>query len=252
MTTARALCLAMLFVAAAPAARAQSSDAPPPPPTATPRPPPYPPPSYQPPSYQPPPPPGYVPPPPQYRPRRAAPYLMPEEAPQNTARASAGFAFANDGYDCWYAGGSAGFGYYGCGYGYGYAWPNVNVEVDLGVTPLLAVSIGGNVFWGTDNTLGVDTTVWEPHVDLLFRSSPYSDIRGRLRVGVGLYVAHASVVGGGGTYDDTGAAFRIGAGLSFFSRSRVGIGIDGIFESGSIAGNYVSDFHLLMGPELHF
>ncbi len=117
---------------------------------------------------------------------------------------------------------------------------------------MLAISLGGNVFWGTDNTLGVRSTVWEPHVDLLFRSSPYNDIRGRLRLGIGLYAAHASVLGGGGSTDDTGAAFRLGAGVSFFSRSRVGLGIDGIFESGSIAGNYVSDFHLLIGPELHF
>lgn len=243
MTTARALCLAMLFVAAAPAARAQSSDAPqppPPPPEGTPPAP----------SYRPPPPPGYIPPP--YRPRRAAPYELPEPAQPNTARLSVGFSFASDGYDCWYGNGAAGFGYYGCGYGYGYAWPNINAEVDLGVSPMLAISLGGNVFWGTDNTLGVRSTVWEPHVDLLFRSSPYNDIRGRLRVGVGLLAAHATFLGGGGTADDVGAAFRLGAGVSFFSRSRVGLGIDGIFESGSIGGNYVSDFHLLIGPELHF
>lgn len=248
--TARALCLAMLFVVAAPAARAQSSNAPPsPPPGATPPPPPAGTPPA--PAYRPPPPPSYGVPPPPYRPRRAEPYVLPEAAPANTARISVGMTFANDGYDCWYGTGAIGYSYYSCGYGYGYAWPNVNAEVDIGINPMLALSVGGNVFWGSDNTYGLNATVWEPHVDLLIRSSPYSDVRGRLRIGVGLYAAHASMVGGPGN-DETGGAFRLGAGVSFFSRSRFGIGIDGIFESGSIGGTYVSDFQLQIGPELHF
>ena len=178
---------------------------------------------------------------------RAPPrYALPEPAPANTARVQLGFAFANDSYDCWYVGG----GVYGCGYGYGgVAWPNLNAEVDIGLSHFLALTVGGNVFGGDWN--GVTNTIWEPHVDLLFRSSPYNDIRGRLRLGLGLYAANASEPGFA-SESKTGGAFRIGVGASFFARSRVGLGIDAIFDAGSIGGYYVSTVQLMIGPELHF
>ncbi len=231
MTRACALLFTLVLVAASPAAAQYYPPPPPPPPEAPPSPPPGPPPRY------------YPPPPPRYVPR----YTLPEPAPSNTARVQVGFAFVNDAYDCWYAG----VGSLGCGYGYGAAWPNVNAEVDLGLSQLVGLTVGGNVFWGDWND--VHNTVWEPHVDLLLRSHPYSDVRGRVRLGLGVLLAQASQSGvPGASASDSGAAFRIGAGVSFFARQRFGIGLDAVFEAGSIGGFYVSTLQLLLGPELHF
>jgi hypothetical protein len=197
--------------------------------------------------YPPPPPPPMGEPPPPPPPIRRAPppygYRL-ESVPNNVVRLSAGFFFASDGYGCWYG--------YACGFGDTYAWPNVNAEVDVGLSRNLALSIGANVAWGSSNGV-VDNTIWEPHVDLLLRSSPASDIRGRFRVGLGIYAAHASSNALGlASTSDTGSALRIGGGVSFLNRSKIGIGLDGIFEAGSIGGFYVSTFQLLLGPELHF
>lgn len=193
----------------------------------------------------PPPPPAGTPPPP---PRYAPPY-QPRYEPtrNNVVRLSGGLSFANDGYYCGY------YGYYGyaydCGNGYGVVWPNVNAELDLGLAPMLAVSLGANVMWGSYN--GITDTIWEPHADLLLRSSPYSEVRGRFRVGFGFYAAASSArARSSGTA--TGGALRLGAGVSFLNREVVGVGLDGIFEAGSIDGYYVSTFQILIGPELHF
>ena len=192
----------------------------------------------------PPPPPGTPPPPPRY-----APYPPPrlEPARNNVVRLSGGLSFANDGYYCGY------YGYYGygytCGNGYGVVWPDVNAEIDLGLSPFLAVSLGGNVMWGSYN--GIADTIWEPHADLLLRSSPYSEVRGRFRIGFGFYIADSSSrsLSSGAA---TGGALRLGAGVSFLNREVVGVGLDGVFEAGSIDGYYVSTFQILIGPELHF
>ena len=190
--------------------------------------------------YYPPPPP----PPPRYAPQPYARYELPKN---NVVRLSAGLAFANDGYYCGY------YGYYGfandCGNSYGVVWPNLNAEVDLGLSPLVALSVGGNVMWGPFN--GITDTIWEPHVDLMLRSSPWTEVRGRFRVGFGLYAASASVTSRPRD-TATGGALRLGAGVSFLNREVVGIGLDGIFEAGAIDGNYVSTFQILLGPELHF
>ncbi len=192
--------------------------------------------------YYPPPPPP--PPPPRYAPQYAPRYETPRN---NVVRLSGGLAFANDGYYCGY------YGYYGygyaCGDSYGVVWPDVNAEVDLGLSPLVGLSVGANVMWGPNN--GVTDTVWEPHLDLLLRSSPWADVRGRFRVGFGFYAASASARSLSNT-TSTGGALRLGAGVSFLNRELVGIGLDGIFEAGSIDGYYVSTFQLLIGPELHF
>ncbi len=227
MTTARVLLFTLLFAAAAPAAGQYYP--PPPPPSG---PPPGPPPAY----------PPYAPP----RSTRPPPrFVLPEPAPLSTARLQLGFTFVNDAYDCWYYGG----GYYSCGYGYGgAAWPNLNAEVDIGLSHLIALTVGGNVFGGDWN--GISNTVWEPHVDVTFRSSPYNDMRGRLRLGLGLMIANASQAGFDAS--KTGGAFRIGVGGSFFARNTVGLGLDAIFEAGSIGGYYVSTVQLMIGPELHF
>ena len=232
MTTARALLFTLLFAAAAPAA-GQYYPPPPPPPG----PPPVPP--SGPPVYPP-----YAPP----RPTRPPPrFVLPEPAPPNTARLQLGFAFANDGYDCWYYGAAY---VYGCGYGYGggAAWPNLNAEFDIGLSHPLALTVGANVFGGDWN--GVSNTVWEPHVDVMFRSSPYNDARGRMRLGLGLMIANAD--SGGVSRSATGGAFRLGVGGSFFARNTVGLGIDAIFEAGSIGGYYISTVQLMIGPEFHF
>ncbi len=227
MTTARVLLFTLIFAVAAPAAGQYYP--PPPPPSG---PPPGPPPTY----------PPYAPP----RSTRPPPrFVLPEPAPLHTARLQLGLTFVNDAYDCWYYGG----GYYSCGYGYGgAAWPNLNAEVDFGLSHLIALTVGGNVFGGDWN--GISNTVWEPHVDVTFRSSPYNDARGRLRLGLGLMIASASQAGFDAS--KTGGAFRIGVGGSFFARSTVGLGIDAIFEAGSIGGYYVSTVQLMIGPELHF
>lgn len=237
MTTARALLLTCLFAAAWPAGAQYYP--PPPPPAGPPPAPPGPPPAY----------PPYAPPRGSNRPPPR--YVLPDPAPANTVRLGLGFTFANDAYDCWYFGGYYGGGY-SCGYGYGggVAWPNLNLEADIGLSQLVALTVGGNVFGGDWN--GVSNTVWEPHVDVMFRSSPYSDMRGRLRLGLGLYAATADQGGLGGSRSETGGAFRIGVGGSFFARSTVGLGIDAIFEAGSIGGYYVSTLQLMIGPEFHF
>lgn len=232
MTTARALLITLMFAVAVPAGAQYYP--PPPPPSG---PPPYPPPS-GPPAYPP-----YAPPRAQRPPAR---YVLPDPAPANTARLGLGFTFASDAYDCWYYGAN-----YGCGYGYGgVAWPNLNAEVDIGLSHALALTVGGNVFGGDWN--GISNTIWEPHVDIMFRSSPYNDLRGRLRVGLGLYVAEANQGSFGGSRSDTGGAFRLGAGASLFARSTVGLGLDLVFEAGSIGGYYVSTVQLMLGPEFHF
>jgi hypothetical protein len=175
--------------------------------------------------------------------------VLPEPAAPNTIRVQIGFAFANDAYDCWYYAFAYGCGFYGYGYG-GAAWPNLNAEVDIGLSHQIALTVGGNVFGGDWN--GISNTVWSPHVDMMFRSSPYNDARGRLRLGLGLYVASANQAALGGSRTTTGGAFRLGVGGSLFARSKVGIGIDAIFEAGAISGYYVSTVQLMLGPEFHF
>ena len=193
------------------------------------------------------PPPYYPPPPPPMGPRvRPQQERYPtEQVANNVLRLSAGFSFLNEAYDCWYYA----YGYGSCGYGYNAAFPNIGLETDLGISPGLALTIGANVMWGSMN--GINNTIWEPHVDLLLRGDRYSEVRGRLRLGLGVYAAHASdpVLGSSG---DTGAAVRLGAGLSFFNLAPVGLGLDVIFEAGSLGGYDVSTIQLMLGPELHF
>lgn len=193
------------------------------------------------------------PPPPYGQPAYAQPaYSLEPELWKNTVRLSAGVAFAGVGYYCSY------YGYYpaygSCGYGYSTTQPNINLEIDLGLKGPSAISFGGNVFWGTFKA--ISNTVWEPHVDYLYRSgSSLKPIVGRFRIGAGIYIADASgTTSLGNHFSSTkvGGAFRIGGGVSFLNDKVVGIGLDALFEAGFIGSYYVSTIQLLAGPEFHF
>jgi hypothetical protein len=215
----------------------------------------------------PPPPPQYYPPPqPQYYPPPQPVYYQPQPMddgkPHFTIRASGGVAFASNGYYCGYY-----YTYYTttytCSAGYSAVWPDVNLDVDVWVRPTLGVTIGANVMWGTytpKNVTGVPqnsiySTTWEPHIDFLGALPGSPQIKGRVRLGFGLYIAEANglnTAGNNVTYNSLGGAFRLGFGASLLANSKVGIGIDAIFEAGWIGSNYVSTVQLLIGPELHF
>jgi hypothetical protein len=220
------------------------------------QPPPPPPPQY----YPPPPPPQYYGPP---QPVYYVPQPVDDGKPKITIRASGGVAFASNGYYC-------GYYYtfystaYSCSAGYSAVWPDVNLDIDVWVRPTIGVSIGANVMWGNYTPSGVQnvpsntisSTTWEPHIDLLAAlpgSTPA--VKGRVRLGFGLYIAEANGLNGAGqtvTYNGIGGAFRAGIGASLLANSKVGIGVDAIFEAGWIGSSYVSTVQLLIGPELHF
>ena len=185
-----------------------------------------------------------------------------EEKQSYTIRASGGVAFVGAGYYCGYY--YYYYPVYSCGTGYATAFPNVNLDLDIWLKPSLGVTLGANVMWGTYtpyyNTAYLATTystIWEPHLDFLL-APPYSQqVKGRVRLGFGLYIAD---VNNGTppagvkpyTFSGVGGAFRLGFGASFLPKSKVGIGIDAIFEAGWIGSNYVSTIQLLIGPELNF
>ncbi len=218
----------------------------------------------------PPPPPQYYPPPPPppqyYPPPQPVYYAPPPEDKQSyTIRASGGVAFVGAGYYCSYY-----YYYYptyACGAGYSTAFPDVNLDVDVWLKPSLGLTLGANVMWGTytpygsyyGNASGVTTytTIWEPHVDFLV-APPYStSVKGRVRLGFGLYIVNVNNGNPGGTvtpyaFNGVGGAFRLGFGASILPKSKVGIGIDAIFEAGWVDGTYVSTVQLLIGPEIHF
>jgi hypothetical protein len=221
---------------------------------------PPPPPQYYPPPQPPPPPPQYYAPPPQ--PVYYQPAPVEEAKPHYTIRLSGGVAFASNGYYCGYY-----YTYYtttySCSAGYAAVWPDVNLDVDIWVRPTLGITIGANVMWGTytpSNVVGVPSnsiysTTWEPHVDFLFGLPANEQVKGRVRLGFGLYIAGANGNNASGQnvqYNAVGGAFRAGFGASFLPHSKVGIGIDAIFEGGWIGSSYVSTVQLLVGPELHF
>jgi hypothetical protein len=220
-----------------------------------PAPPPPPPPQY----YPPPPPPQYYPPP---QPVYYQPADVDEGRPHYTIRLSGGVAFASNGYYCGYY-----YTYYtttySCSAGYAAVWPDVNLDVDVWVRPTLGLTIGANVMWGTytpSNVVGVPSnsiysTTWEPHLDFLAGIPGSPQVKGRVRLGFGLYIAEANgknTAGNTVTFNGVGGAFRAGLGATFLPHSKVGIGIDAIFEAGWIGSSYVSTVQLLIGPELHF
>jgi hypothetical protein len=254
-TAARAVLFAgaLLFAGPALAQYYPTQPGPPPPPPPPPQyypPPPPPPPQYYPPQYYPPPPPVY------YRPQP-----VDDGKIHYTFRLSGGVAFASNGYYCGYY-----YTYYtttyACGVGYTAVWPDVNADIDIWIRPTLGLSLGANVMWGqyTPNVSGVPnntiySTTWEPHVDLLTALPSSPQVKGRVRMGFGIYIAEANgnnSLGNNVTYNSVGGAFRLGFGASLLANSLVGIGIDAIFEAGWIGSSYVSTVQLLIGPELHF
>ena len=199
----------------------------------------------EPPEPPPPPPPSEGVPPP------AQPAYSGTKVKNNVLRASGGVAFASAGYWCGYYY-YYGIPYYSCYSGYSTTMPDVNLDFDLGLSPTSALGLGVNVMWGSYKAL--DTTVWEPHVDYLFRAPPLAKVRWRLRIGAGLYVSSTKGSNAGRSVDSSsvGGAFRLGFGVSLFNDSPVGIGLDSIFEAGSVRGYYASTIQLLAGPEFHF
>jgi hypothetical protein len=220
----------------------------------------YPPPPPPPPQYYPPPPPPQYYPPPRYYPPPPPELTKPEI----TIRVSGGVAFVGAGYYCGYY--YYYYPLYSCGVGYSAAFPDVNLDLDIWVKRNLGISVGANVMWGTYTpynpgngipTSSIYSTIWEPHVDFLFAPPDSPQVKGRVRLGFGLYIADVNNGIPGGnitpyTYNSLGGAFRLGFGASFLPKSKVGIGIDAIFEAGWIGSNYVSTIQLLIGPEIHF
>jgi hypothetical protein len=253
-TAARAVLFAgaLLFAGPALAQYYPTQPGPPPPPPPPPQyyPPPPPPPPQYPPQYYPPPPPVY------YRPQP-----VDDGKIHYTFRLSGGVAFASNGYYCGYY-----YTYYtttyACGAGYTAVWPDVNADLDIWIRPTLGLSLGANVMWGqyTPNVSGIPnntiySTTWEPHVDLLTALPGSPQVKGRVRMGFGLYISEANgnnSLGNNVTYNSVGGAFRLGFGASLLANSLVGIGLDAIFEAGWIGNSYVSTVQLLIGPELHF
>jgi hypothetical protein len=195
--------------------------------------------------YPPPPPPGAT------APAQPAYVPPPQPAqPKKVLRLSGGVAFASAGAYCGYY--SYWYPAYSCSAGYTATWPNVNLDFDLPVSRGVALTLGANVFWGSFEK-NLDTTVWEPHVDVLVHGPPASAV-GRLRLGAGVLVSSSD-----GTFNSVsrssssvGGTFRLGVGGSLLADKRVGIGLDAIFEAGWLNGYYVSTIQLLIGPELHF
>ena len=178
------------------------------------------------------------------------PVVQPPPIRDNTLRLSGGIALASGGYYCGYAY-VPGYAYPTCSAGYSSVLGNVNLDLDLAISRATAITVGTNVMFG--GYQGINSTVWEPHIDYLLRGSPYGMARGRFRIGAGLYIA--TVSGGsytGPTATTTGGALRIGGGVSLLGDSPVGIGLDAIFEAGSLNGYYVSTLQLLVGPEFRF
>ncbi len=252
------------FTPVAPTTAGQNAPQPPPPPPPvaapqyTPAPPPPAPPPVPPQYDYPPTPPLEYYPPVYYRP----PPPLDDGKTHFTIRASGGVAFLSTGYYCGYF-----YNYYvaayACGAGYATAQPDVNVDVDVWFDPTLGITLGANVMWGTytPNVVGVPgsnvySTTWEPHLDVLLAPTYGSNqFKGRVRLGFGLYIAEVygvNTVGQTVQYNGVGGAFRLGFGVSILPKSKVGIGVDAIFESGWIGSNYVSTVQLLLGPELHF
>jgi hypothetical protein len=245
----------LLFAAPAFAQYYPSQPPPPPPPPQY-----YPPPAAPPPQYYPPaPPPAYYQPP---SPVYYQPQPMEEAKTHYTIRASGGVAFASNGYYCNYY-----YTFYttaySCTAGYSAVWPDVNLDVDIWIRPTLGITLGANVMWGTytpSNVVGVpsnsiSSTTWEPHIDFLAGIPGNPQVKGRVRLGFGLYIAEANGLNGAGQnfqFNGVGGALRLGIGATFLPKSLVGIGVDAIFEAGWVGSSYVSTVQLLIGPELHF
>ncbi len=185
------------------------------------------------------------------------PVLQPAPTWNNVARVNLGVGFYNSGwancyYDYWYP-------YYPtCGSGsYSSYIPFlVGPQVDLNLGGMNNISVGFTVGFGSitqsvytagglyvqDQKLNV--TLWEPTLDYVAKFGPPSqDTVGRFRIGGGMYIGPNSTIGG---------AFRIGGGASFFSASRLGIGLDLVLEGGGFNGQWVGGLQLIASPEFKF
>ncbi len=194
--------------------------------------------------------------------RQQSVVLPSDKRPMVTLRASGGVAFVSSGYFCGY------FDTYyvvldGCGAGYATVQPELDLAVDLWLRPGFGLSLGASVLWGSyaPGVTGVPptriySTTWEPHLDVLLGPFfPSAVAAGRMRLGVGLSVAKLhglNTTAQALNYTGVGASARLGLGVALFPKSKVGIGVDAVFEAGGLGGHYVSTIQLLLGPELHF
>jgi hypothetical protein len=157
--------------------------------------------------------------------------------------------------------------YYNCGYWYGlyptytcgsgsflsYIPFTVGPQVDVNLQGPHNLSVGFNVFLGTATgtvysgflaeSVSKSVTIWEPTVDYVAKFGPPSTVKGRFRVGGGMYIGPNSELGG---------AFRIGGGASFFNLSRLGFGLDLVLEAGGYSGYWIGGLQLVASPEFHF
>jgi hypothetical protein len=157
--------------------------------------------------------------------------------------------------------------YYNCGYWYGlyptytcgsgsflsYVPFTVGPQVDIHLQGPHNLSVGFNVFLGTASgtvysglfaqSVSKSVTIWEPTVDYVAKFGHPAPVKGRFRVGGGMYIGPNSELGG---------AFRIGGGASFFDLSRVGIGLDLVIEAGAYSGYWIGGLQLVASPEFHF
>ena len=157
--------------------------------------------------------------------------------------------------------------YYNCGYWYGF-YPTytcgsgsflsyipftVGPQVDVNLQGPHNLSVGFNVFLGTATgtvysglfaqSVSNSVTIWEPTIDYVAKFGPPAPVKGRFRVGGGMYIGPNAELGG---------AFRIGGGASFFNANRLGIGLDLVLEGGGYNGYWVGGLQLLASPEFHF
>jgi hypothetical protein len=202
-------------------------------------------------------------------------FTQPGQAPQpvqqlqawnNVARVNLGVGFYNAGWANCY-GGYWPYGYYPVCYGgsySGYIPFLVGPQVDLNLGGMNNVSVGFTVAIGSVTstmsqgagftcpsampggtcTVSTNFTIWEPTLDYVAKfGPPEQDTVGRFRIGGGMYIGPNSTIGG---------AFRIGGGASFFSASRLGIGLDLVLEGGGLNGQWVGGLQLMASPEFKF
>jgi len=180
------------------------------------------------------------------------PQTQPVDIYNNVLRVNVGVGFYNSGwYNCYY-----GYYYGTCTSGsYTSFIPFlVGPQLDFNLGGVNNISVGFTANMGTVNaeyfnginnvSESKNVTIWEPTIDYVAKFGPATqDTVGRFRVGAGMYIGPNSGIGG---------TFRIGGGASFLNASRLGVGLDVVFEGGSYQGYWIGGLQLVASPEFHF
>jgi hypothetical protein len=130
----------------------------------------------------------------------------------------------------------------------------VGPQFDFNLDGPSNLSVGLVIGFGTVNTTYFDgtqnvsksakVTTYEPTLDYLVKvGTPRAGTAARFRIGGGLLIGPDTKLGYFG---------RLGVGTSFFNTSRVGVGLDLVFEGGAMNGSWVGGLQLLASPEIHF